>query len=486
MSIYDPIFYWGRVAPNRAACAFPGGTVTYAQLCNGAGSAAIAFQRGGFRQTDLINVAVVNPVFQLMVLLALGRIGAGAAMLTPKNLNAVGELPIHGLITDDPQFPWAAGKRKLVLDHKWFVSRLAEENPPRPSAHVAAPDDLLRIVTTSGATGTSKGVAITHGMAEGRLRTASLQPESRKVLSMVAPQASWGYLNALKVLRAGGTYCLAPFPDQCLDLCDSFGVEVICASVAQIATLVGEQRKKQRELFSLKYILLGGSIVAPGLIADVQRLICKDVCIGYGASEVGQIAAAPVSLLQNNQGAVGYLYPGAEVEIVDENNRRMAPDRIGTIRMRSNGSSTGYLNASEDAEGVFTDGWFYPGDRGQLTRDGLLIVEGRTSELVLNKGGLKLNPANIEDKILHASDIKDVGVVAGFSESGAPEIWAAVVTSPGTFNLEAFKKKMDELLGGFAPDRYFTVDVLPRNEAGKVQYKLLRDKLTDQNSKPKL
>ena len=478
MNIYDPIFYWGRVAPNRAACAFPGGTVTYSQLCNGADAAAVAFQRKGFRQNELVNVAVVNPVFQLMVLLALGRIGAGAAMFDPNNLGAVGSTPIHGLITDDPQFPWPTGKRKFITDHKWFTARLGEENPQRIAPYAVAPDDLLRIVTTSGATGSSKGVALTHRMVEARLRTACLQPESRRVLSMVAPKASWGYLNALKVLRAGGTYCLAPFPDQCLELCDAFGVEVICASVAQIASLVGEQRKKQRELPLLRSILLGGSIVAPGLISDVQRVICKNVSIGYGASEVGQIAAAPVSLLQHNPGAVGFIYPGAKVEIVDGSHRLMAPERVGTIRMRSDGSSTGYLNKSEDAEGVFTDGWFYPGDRGLLTRDGLLVVEGRTSELVLNKGGLKLNPANIEDKLLHASDVVDAGVVAGESENGAPEIWAAIVTSPGPFNIDVFKKKMEDLLGAFAPDRYFTVDAIPRNDAGKVQYKLLRDKLS--------
>ncbi len=94
-------------------------------------------------------------------------------------------------------------------------------------------------------------------------------------------------------------------------------------------------------------------------------------------------------------------------------------------------------------------------------------------ELVLNKGGLKISPAVIEDMMMREAEITEVGVVAGESSSGAPELWAAIVM-PGTFNADRLQKIFEDKLGGFAPDRLFRVDALPRNEIGKIQYKALR------------
>ncbi len=162
---------------------------------------------------------------------------------------------------------------------------------------------------------------MTHGMIEERLRSSPVLPENRRVLSMIPPHASWGFLIALKLLRSGGTFCFAPFPDQCLNVCDSLGVEYICASVAQAATLVEEQRKAPRDLARLNNILVGGSLVAPGLIDNLRRYICRNVIITYGASEGGQVASAPQSLIAQTPGAVGYLHPGSRVEIVDEQDR---------------------------------------------------------------------------------------------------------------------------------------------------------------------
>lgn len=474
MNVYDPIYYWAKAAPHRAALAFPGGSVSYRQLCNAADAAAVAIARAGFSPKQLVNVSVINPAFQMILLLALGRLNGPAAFLKSPAKQALG-LKVSGLISENPQdkrdFP-----RALIVDHNWFVSKLGAENPPRPDVAPVAASDLLRIAVSSGSTGTPKAVAITQGMMEARLRSSPFLPERRRTLCLLTPTASWGFLIVLKTLRTGGTFCFAPFPDDALALCESFRVEFVCVSVAQAASLVFEQRKLARELQSVDEMLIGGSTLAPAFIADVQRHVCRSIVIGYGATEAGQVASAPLHVLDDTPGAVGCLHPGIDLQIVDDKDRPLPPGRSGAIRIRGEGSADGYLGEAKDAESVFRDGWFYPGDVGALTADGRLVVEGRTSELVINKGGFKVSPALIEDELRKEPAVLDAAVVAALSESGAPEIWAAVVIK-GAIDAASLQKSFEGKLGAAAPDRVVKVDAIPRNEIGKIQYKDVRTRL---------
>jgi long-chain acyl-CoA synthetase len=318
-------------------------------------------------------------------------------------------------------------------------------------------------------------------MMEDRLRAAPWLPEGKRTLLMLTAQASWGYLVALKTLRSGGTICFAPFPDQCVELCDNFGVEYICASVTQAATLVEEQKKRLRDLQSVAYLQLSGSVVAPALVDELRRFVCRNVVIAYGATESGQVTSALHGAIVDVAGAVGYVHPGVEIEIVDDNDRVLSAGQTGAVRVKSPGRANGYIASTGEVEGLFKEGWFYPGDRGSLRTDGLLAIEGRTSDLVLNKGGFKMSPAIIEHLLQEHTDIVDAGVVAGTSPTGAPEIWAALVAT-GVFNPERLHKQYEDKMGPYAPDRIFRVERIPRNELGKIQYKILKDMLSSMTS----
>ncbi len=475
MNVYEPIDYWGKAAPHRPALAYPGGSVSYGQLCNSADAAAVAIARAGFRPREMVNVALVNPVFQLIVMLALGRLNIPCCFLKSAAPGAALGLKIAGSISEDPNVR-REPLRSLHVDHDWFVAKLGAENPPTPERAPVAEGDVVRAVFTSGATGAPKALELTHGNFEARLRAAALHPDSARTLCMLPPASSWGYLIALKALRSGGTFCFALFPDDALTLCESFRVEAICASVAQAATLVEEQKKLPRELTSLARIFIGGSLAAPALLRDIQLHVCRNIAVGYGATETGQSASATVSALGQATGAVGFLHPGMRVEIVDDQDRPLPAGRSGLVRIAGPGCAKGYASPDAASESAFRDGWFYSGDIGALTRQGLLVIEGRASELVLNKGGFKVSPALVEDAIRKAGKVSDVAVLAGRSPAGVPEIWAVVVPK-AAFDAQALKALLENTLGAAAPDRFFTADSIPRNEIGKIQYKAVLARL---------
>ena len=176
-------------------------------------------------------------------------------------------------------------------------------------------------------------------------------------------------------------------------------------------------------------------------------------------------------------GAVGYLFPWVKLEIVDEDGRNLGFDSEGIVRIAGEDSVGSYLVADAESEGIFKDGWFYPGDLGVLNKDGLLTIVGRTSE-VINRGGVKIAPAIIEDVIKAHPAIADAGVVAVTDEKGMPQIWAGVVAKGKFSEIEVLAYARGKL-GNVTPNQIIAVGSLPRNQLGKI----IRSELAQQLQK---
>lgn len=477
MNVFDPIFYWARVAPNRPALLFPGGSLSYKQLCNAALHASQALRRSGFRPEELVAIAVSNPAFQITLMLALSRMNAPTLFQDSLESALALKADVKGYITDNPARV-AGNLRILVVDHQWFLTKFDAQQAPTLDVVEASPDSLLAIATSSGTTGEAKAFALTQGVMDFRVTSWLLFPESRRMISMLPVKTSWGLLAMLRTLCSGGAYGFAPFPDQVLDLCESAGVEFILASAAQAATLVEAQQKKRLELPSLEKIFVGGSSIAPQLATQLRKRVCKEVYMCYGASEAGQIAGGPLSSFEDAPGCVGHINPGAQIQIVDPEDRTIClpPGQEGILRLGGPAMVGGYLNVDNSDE-YFHDGWFYPGDFASISHDQMLTISGRTSDLVINKGGVKIDPALIEAEIKKHGDVRDVAVIAMTGRDGAPEIWAAVV--PGDrYSDEKLRQRCEEVMGAVAPDRYFKLQSIPRNEIGKILYANVRSQLT--------
>src|SRR5262249_38512129 len=121
-----------------------------------------------------------------------------------------------------------------------------------------------------------------------------------------------------------------------------------------------------------------------------------------------------------------------------------------------------FVPTAEDAS-IFKDGWFYPGDTGQLTADGILVIAGRVDE-VINKGGDKAAPEMIEGVLRMLPQISDA---AAFAIPGRDQIWAAIVLKEKMPH-EAILKFCKDRLAGMAPDRLIELDKIPRNDMGKI------------------
>src|SRR5205814_6628803 len=200
---------------------------------------------------------------------------------------------------------------------------------------------------------------------------------------------------------------------------------------------------------------LGATLPAPVRERALAR-IATAVLDMYACNEVGLVALAGL-----DGAGPAALWPGVTVEIVDDRGNSLPPGEAGNIRIATDAMVEGYLDDAETTARMFRDGWFYPGDIGILRGARRLQVLGRADEL-LNVGGEKISPANVEEMIMAEAAIEDVGVCTIPDAQGVEQLCVAVsgevATDPRAL------ERLGRLLGPVRVGNVFVVGVsrIPR------------------------
>ena len=173
-----------------------------------------------------------------------------------------------------------------------------------------------------------------------------------------------------------------------------------------------------------------------------------------------------MEFLERYPGAVGFVSPGVEVQAVDADDRPLPAGAEGVLRIRSPNCVDGYLGDAQASALAFKGGWFYPGDVGSVSSDGLVCISGRTREMI-NAGGVKVSPRLIEDIVLENPDIADAAAFVVPGASGLDEIWLAIVQKKPV-DAQALHALCVQRLGQKAPKSILLANELPRSANGKV------------------
>ncbi len=471
MNIFDPFFFQAMQQPNRPALVFPGGYMTYGQLASAATSASAAIASAGFRPKELVAIELPVPIYQIIVIIALGRLGIPSINISSA-LGAQTTLDVKGYIGDRTTLRFG-DVPAIHADEKWMIRHATSAMPFGLKRYQAAPYEICRVALSSGTTGYPKIIELSHSVMDTRLNRPTVNSPSGRTLSMLQLNTAWGFLLLMRTLRWGGAYCFAPFPEDVLELCMSSGVQGIWCSPDQLGTLIQEQKRMYRQLPELGNVNIGGAVLPEAMLRDAQRLICTNILNTYGATETGPVATAPGSRFMGIDGAVGYCLPWLDIQIVDEKDRPLPAEQEGRLRIRGTDVVSGYASVDAESDGVFQNGWFYPGDLASLRRDGLLRIVGRWSEII-NRGGVKVAPQIIEEVVRRLHGIEDAGILQGTGPNSEAQIWAAIVADPEVSD-DVLREACFEAIGDLTPDRFIRVDFIPRNEVGKVLPRKLRE-----------
>lgn len=475
MHVLDMILFWARARPNYPAIIQSDMIVSYRGLSEAIQTVSDRIGRFNLDPREPVAVSIEHPAKQLVTILALLHCGLMPAPSSRALFPFLSGAGLNSLIyMSEGQV--LSGGRNIRFDDSWL--------PREPSGKImmqkrrtSYPD---MVFFSSGTTGLPKKYIHTcEGFLE-RLRTTVLREteQSLRALIMPAVTSSFGFNRACELFYSGKTACFSLPGELTLALINSYCIDAIFASPQQALGLVDliEKGAGRYQLDSLKSMRIGGGLVSKALVHRIQANICPQVTVIYGSTEAGVMAFANYDALANRPNAVGYVLPWIKLEIVDEVGAVLPPDTEGFIRCRTPIFTKNFTANNPDAKITAEDAWWYPGDLGTLGEDGMLCVSGRSGD-VINRGGHKVSAAVLEEIVMSYSGIKDVGACGTMGDSGINELWIGVVpeTMIDTDRLkqklesdEKFNTRLDELL---------VLDIIPRNELGKIKRHELRAKL---------
>ena len=324
-----------------------------------------------------------------------------------------------------------------------------EEALPEPEPRSRA--DMAVILYTSGTTGISKGVVLTHGNLLANLEQVlmALEINERDRFLSVLPihhsfEATCGFLLPM-MEGAMITFVRSMKSKELLeDLKDTrptvfLVVPLLLEKLHQgLMKNVGKASPMRKGIFyglktlagvcdpllkgstsrtffhrvraamgldALRYLISGGAALPRTLSREYERLGFP-ILQGYGLTETAPVLSVNLPWKCRNA-STGLPLPGIEVKIIDPN-----PEGIGEIAVKGSNVMIGYYKNEEATRQVLQEGWLHTGDLGKIDREGFLYVTGRKKSLIVTKGGKNISPEEIEEELLKSPFVKETLVLA--------------------------------------------------------------------------
>ena len=229
----------------------------------------------------------------------------------------------------------------------------------------------------------------------------------------------------------------------------------------------------------LRKISAGGEPATPELLARVRKALHCACISEFGMSEGPLCRTRLDDDPARVRGSVGKpICPDDEFCILDDDGHALPAETDGELAARGPGIFAGYLKNPAENERAFTkEGFFRTGDLARMDHDGNVTITGRIKDMI-NRGGEKISPAQIEKLLLTHPQIADTAVI-GMPDSALGEKVCAYirVQAGATLDLEDIKTFMEECGASklLLPERVEFVAALPLTEAGKHDKKALRE-----------
>lgn len=414
------------------------------------------------------------------------------------------------------------------------------EIDPTATVHPVAvePDDDATIFYTSGTTGRSKGAVGTHRNLNTNLwslfflnvRSATLAAEESRGgagseggsssaetsggepgqgpqgedpdAAGPAPQAA--YLLSVPLFHVTG--CLAIMvgntaaggklvmmhhfdPERALELIERERVTVFGGVPTMAMRILDSPDFARRDTSSVKAVSYGGAPAPPELVRRIRHHFPGgQPSNGYGLTETSSVTTMNTGLdYVRKPDSVGPPVPVCEVAVVPEDatapeppeDRDRGPEVTGELWIKGPNVVRGYWRRPEDTERVITHGWLHTGDIARIDSEGFVHIVDRAKDIII-RGGENIYSVEVEDALYDHPAVAECAVIGVAHPVLGEEVGAVVVLRPGTrVTAETLASHVGDRVARFSvPNHWwFRSEPLPRNPAGKVMKRALRDEV---------
>ncbi len=404
-------------------------------------------------------------------------IGCGATVmplshqLKPSEIDdVINEAQLHAILDDKHGVqPIETIVSEIKMNIEGFRFAFTSTNKHQAFApHVTNPA-FIRF--TSGTTGKSKGVIISHQSAIERVDAANkaLKLGTNDVVVWVLPMAYHFVVSILLYVRNGTAIAIAQdfLPNNIIDITNQCKGTLLYASPMQIRLLASSTNGEIMP--TLKRVISTSAAISVDICKAFKQRFNVDVSQAYGIIEIG-LPIINFFKSSENPDAVGYALPDVEVTILDDNYNPVSNGTVGHLAIKGMGMFDAYLTPPLMRHEVLKNGYFLTADYATKADDGLIKVEGREKSMI-NVSGNKVFPEEVEKVLETISEIKLARI------SGTPHplmgqiIQAEVILEEGkTIDVEDVLTYCRKRLSTYKiPQRILIVESLPMTGSGKIQ-----------------
>lgn len=373
-----------------------------------------------------------------------------------------------------------------------YEQLLIQNGSEPPEANVGENDPVC-IIYTSGTTGFPKGVVHTHKsiLYDAKQKNEVLQVRPDQVMLNVLPPFHYGGTFGFIVhCHLVGCTCvlLKRFrTEDTLKIIERERINGVHLVPSMIIFMLDILKFKKYDLSSLETVLYLTAPMPVDKLLEASQVFPKGIFVQYYAlTEAGALTVLKKEDHKTETerdrrvlGSAGkpYFYPKENVKVVDAEGRELPVDQSGEIVVKGEGVMREYWNKPEETNEVLKEGWLHTGDIGRFDEDGYLYIVDRKKDMII-RGGENIYPREIEEVLYQHPAILEVSIIGVPDDKRGEEVKAVVVLKEGaTASEEDIINFCEEGLASYKkPKTVDFVDELPKNPAGKILKRELRDK----------
>ncbi|MFC9767201.1 class I adenylate-forming enzyme family protein [Rhodococcus jostii] len=489
-SVTDHVEHWAHHTPDAIAVSSFDTEISYAELLSLIDSTAARLSAAGVRPGDRVVLSGINTPAWVVTFLAALRM---RAVIVPLNsrLGAEQLRPLIDLVeprivlvdhtqlevfttariaeSGTPVHPLGSGDitdafTGMPIDHRWYAPGTEDR------------DTLALLSFTSGTTGNPKAASISHGslVDSSSLYVPWMALRERAVSTILVPLFhNTGYVDQLGfMLVIGGQVDLVPRfrTTTAIDAMTRRPPSHL-ASVPSIYRMLMLTEHADTILGSCRHALVGGAGMPPAWSTEFfERWPELNLFHVYGLTEFTSAThLLPAEEIIDHGDTVGYPVAGVQCSIRDTDGNEVPVGAAGEVWVSGPMRMLEYWKRPDATADAFSGQWLRTGDVGAVDPDGRLRLLGRINQ-VINRGGEKILPTQLEDLLAHSTAIAEVAVVGLPDPVMGERIVAGVVLRDGhALDETDAKAQLHGRVPDYAvPEQFVIIDELPHNASGKI------------------
>ncbi|WP_409189244.1 class I adenylate-forming enzyme family protein [Bradyrhizobium sp. RDM4] len=516
-----------KVSPDEPACLYFDRSISYRELDDLSDAFAAALNDSGIRMGERVAVFLQNVPQFVIVALATWKLGGVLVPINPMNTERevsviLADSGSKVLVAQDILFTDVVAKLQIApekvfttstLDYQLrnderlfasfkpvdcgmpdLVATIAENEGRRVDRAVISGSDIAMLVYTSGTTGVPKGAMNTHG---GAIVTAEsiarwMHVDTGAPILGVAPlfhiTGSVAGIALAFVRRSPLILAYRFHPRVIAEAIEEHRAEVTFCAITALMALLNDDAVTPDQTRSLTKIITGGAPMPPAILEQLERKFGRYIYHGYGLTETnGPVFLVPADRtapLDTGTGAlsVGIPTPHMSAWIADDDGSPAPVGEPGEIIISGGSLASGYWGKPDETATTMRPSGLRSGDVGFMDADGWFYIVDRKKDMI-NAGGYKVWPREVEDVIYTHPSIREAAVVGVPDAYRGETVRAVVSLKNGTaVTPEELKIFCKERMAAYKYPRIIDIiEELPKNMSGKILRRLLREQSASQS-----